>query len=228
MRAVILAAGIGSRLGDITNGLPKCFLEVNGKSIIQHQIDTLKSFGIKDILIVTGNKKHYFEKFKSQDIVLGYNPFFRITNVLGSFWFASEFLTEPFVYLHGDTYFESEVLNKLLSMPGNNLAVEFKKCGDEEMKVSVVNSGVVEISKSIKNADGEFIGVAKLEDFFEIKEMVSSLIEENAMSFFELVIMHLIRKNIRFNAVDVTGLVWEEIDFKEDYYGLLEKLSSSN
>ena len=65
MKAIFIAAGQGSRLGDITKDLPKPLIDVNGKSIIQRQIDLLRQNNIHEIIIVTGYKK---EKFTFKNI----------------------------------------------------------------------------------------------------------------------------------------------------------------
>ena len=140
MKAIIMAAGIGSRIKDFTGEKPKSFLEINNKSIIQHQIDTFKNCGIQDIILVVGYKKECFDYFKGQGITIVYNPFYKSTNVLGSFWFAKDLIDEPFIFSHADTYFEPQILSKLLESPGNNLAIDFKQCGEEEMKVIVENN----------------------------------------------------------------------------------------
>jgi NDP-sugar pyrophosphorylase family protein len=52
MKAIIVAAGVGSRLGDLTKNLPKPLLDVNGKSILEHQIELFHKFGIKDVMMI--------------------------------------------------------------------------------------------------------------------------------------------------------------------------------
>ncbi len=225
MKAIILAAGMGNRIKELTGGKPKGFLEINGKSIIQHQVDELKRVGITKIAMVTGYKKELFQDFKKQGIELLYNPFYRGTNVMGSYWFAKDFLDEPFVYCHGDTYFEPEILDLLIESPGNNLAVEFKECGKEEMKVKVVNGEITEISKEMTESVGEFIGIAKFEDFSEINAKMEELIDEHYGSFFERVIAGLLRSDIRFKAIDIGDRIWEEVDFKEDYENLKKRVA---
>jgi len=224
MKAIILAAGKGSRIKEITDGKPKSFLRIGDKTIIQHQINVLKNSGIEKIIIITGYKKDYFEDFKKDGIIILYNPFYEITNVLGSFWFAKDHLTEPFIFLHADTYFHPKILQLLKKYPGNNLAIELKKCGEEEMKVKIKEGLVIEISKEMTESDGEFIGIAKIENFKEIKNIVEELIETNTTSFFEVTFTALIKKGITFNVTDIGNLIWEEIDFKEDYNNLLTRL----
>ncbi len=77
MQAIIMAAGRGSRLGNLTDDRPKSFLEVDGESLIDHNIKMLYAFGIREIKIVTGYKNEMFEEhFKGdENIELIYNPF---------------------------------------------------------------------------------------------------------------------------------------------------------
>jgi choline kinase len=225
MKALILAAGMGNRIKEITGGKPKGFLEINGKTIIQHQIDVLKAAGITKIAMVTGYKKELFQVFKKQGIELLYNPFYRGTNVMGSYWFAKDFLDEPFVYLHGDTYFEPEILDLLIASPGNNLAVEFKDCGKEEMKVKVEQGEIIEISKEMTESAGEFIGIGKFDDFPEINSKMEALIDEYYGSFFERVITGLLGSHIKFKAINIGDRIWEEVDFKEDYENLKKRVA---
>lgn len=224
MKAIILAAGEGNRIKEITDGKPKGFLKILGKPIIQHQIDTLKKAGIEDITIITGYQSNLFKQFADQGVRLQYNPFYRTTNVMGSFWFARGLLNEPFIFMHGDTFFEPDILAALLHTKGNALAVEFKECGGEEMKVKVRNNFLIEISKEMTESDGEFIGVAKIEDFEEVKSKLDELIEHYYNSFFERIITGMLDLNILFSTVDVGDSIWEEVDFKEDYESLVQRL----
>lgn len=226
MKAIILAAGMGNRIKEITGGKPKSFLKVLGKPIIQHQIDALRKAGIEDINIVTGYKNTLFKQFTDQGVKLLWDVFYNTIqhNVMDSFWFARELLNEPFIFIHGDTFFEPDILTRLLCTEGNALAVEFKDCGKEEMKVKVMDQVITEISKEMTESDGEFIGLAKFEDFEAIRSKLDELIEDNHGSFFEIIISSLLGTDVLFHAVDVGDNIWEEVDFKEDYENLVQRL----
>jgi len=62
MQAIIMAAGKGSRLGSLTENMPKSFLEIKGFKMIEYNISMLHAFGIKDIIIVTGYQSDMFEE----------------------------------------------------------------------------------------------------------------------------------------------------------------------
>ena len=79
MKAIIIAAGLGSRLGNLTNDKPKCLLEVAGKSLLQHQIDTLKSCGITNISVIKGYKK---EKINYPGLKYYINDDYQNNNIL--------------------------------------------------------------------------------------------------------------------------------------------------
>ena len=224
MKAVIMAAGVGNRIRGLTDGRPKSFLEVEGKPIIAHQIESIREVGIDSIIIVTGYRREAFQQFVGEGVTLLYNPFYKNTGVLGSFWFAKEYLNEPFLFMHADTYFEREILRRVLARQGNAFAVEFKACGAEEMKVTVREGLIVDISKEIKSADGEFIGLAKIENFADVKRMTEAVIEDYPGAFFEKVLHELIREGLKCQAVNIDNLIWEEIDFEEDYFNVLKKL----
>ena len=78
MNGVILAAGRGSRIADITDDLPKSFLELGGKTIIDHQMEALRAAGIDKTVIVIGYRMQLFiEKYANDpNITLVKNPFF--------------------------------------------------------------------------------------------------------------------------------------------------------
>jgi len=234
MQAIILAAGKGNRISQLTEGMPKCFLDVNGTTIIDHQIGLIRGRGISDITIVTGYRNELFEeRYGAQaDIRLEYNPFFESTNVLGSFWFGMKHLNGDFLFMHADTYFENTILEILIEKNGEIvLPIDRKKCGEEEMKVTLDGEDrVVRISKQIpsESSHGEFIGVAKIcgGAVALVKQYAEFYMKRQLFTeFFEVALQKCIDDGGLFpEIVDVAGLVWNEIDFPEDYEHLLKRL----
>jgi len=123
--------------------------------------------------------------------------------------------------LNGDVVFGKPLIEAILKEAGSGLAVEFKACGEEEVKVKLENNRIIEISKQVALADsaGEFIGVALFrkamrEAFWQsLKEQVEQ--EKNMKDYFEGALDKIADK-VNMIAVDITGLPVVEVDFPED------------
>lgn len=227
MRGIILAAGKGSRFGDQSGDKPKSFLEINGKKIIQHQVDALRTLGVSEIFIVVGYKSWLFEEeFKDQsDVTLLKNPFFVACNVLGSLWFASDYMTTDFYFMHADTIYDPEILPLLENAKGEiRFAVEFKSTVEEEMKVLVKDGIVTQVNKtmSCEDAHGEFTGVARISATAapKVKKWVKQIIEKDQElnTFFEYALQKMINsREVQVTAIDIGKCRSIEIDFAEDY-----------
>ena len=226
MQAIIMAAGKGSRLGELTGGNPKSFLEIHGKKLIEYNLEILKKIGVNEIIIVTGYKSEAFEELVKDipNVKLAYNPFYEMVNVIGSFYFGMEYLHDDFLYIHADTLCDPAIFKKMVSSSADVvLPVEFKLCDEEAMKVRTENGKVVQITKQmpVENAEGEFIGIA----FFRKnvisslkKKVIEVLKEKRFTEYFESAIQKLIDdRQYNIQTVSMDKLFWSEIYFKEDY-----------
>ncbi len=226
MQAIIMAAGKGSRLGNLTAGKPKSFAELKGRKLIEYNLKLLEQFHVDEIILVTGYQSEQFEELVKdrKNIKIVYNPFYEMVNVLGSFYMGMEKLHDDFIYLHADTLCEPSIFEKLVKMESDvTLPVDYKTCDDEAMKVRSCNGKVAEITKQMPNelAEGEFIGMASFRKKVlpALKEKTKQLMKEKAFgAYFESAVQRLIDKEV-FNiiAVPTEGAFWAEIDFIEDY-----------
>ena len=119
MKVIILAAGQGTRLRPLTDNCPKCMVEVNGKSIIERQLDTMRACGIKeeDITIVAGYRNDVLkEKFKDTKIRFIVNEDYETTNMVCSFMCAKNLLESEYDVLvsYGDIIYGEEILKKIV------------------------------------------------------------------------------------------------------------------
>lgn len=226
MQAIIMAAGKGSRLGDLTGHRPKAFLEINGIKLIEYNIALLHEYGVKDIIIVTGYQSEQFEKLSQgiEGIRCVYNPFFEIVNVLGSFYMGQDYLSEDTIYMHADTLCSPDIIKELIDRNGDMiLPVDFKACDEEAMKVRTCDGYITEISKDISCdvSEGEFIGIAKVskEILSDLRIAVKKLMKEKQFnSYFERAIQELIGfHKYKLEVLPTENRFWAEIDFKEDY-----------
>lgn len=228
--AIILAAGVGSRLGARTEGAPKCLVEVAGASILDRQIEALREAGVRRLVIVTGygaDRVRAAVAASAPDLEAEFvhNPAFADTNVLYSWRLGSVRLSGDHYYLHGDTVFEPALLARLRDQGTGSavLSVDTHACAAEEMKVRVSDGRIVEISKTMDpgHALGEFTGVMRVDAgaLGLLRQHAEHLLErdQGRSMFVEAAVQRLIDADPRaVDWVDITDLRWREIDFPED------------
>src|ERR1700741_2930668 len=118
MKAVILAAGRGTRIRSVHGEHPKCLIEVDNGTILDHQLDALAMVGINDVAIVVGYEKEQIIAHVNARTLLSprirfiENPAFAITNNIYSLWRALEWIRgDSFIVLNADVIFDADVLN---------------------------------------------------------------------------------------------------------------------
>ena len=227
MRGIILAAGKGSRLNGSAGDAPKCLMQLGGRSLIERQIDTLRSSGLDDIVVVVGCQSLRVRRICGKGITYVENGRYAETNSLYSLWMARPLLYEGFVVLNCDVLFHPALLQDLLtSRHENALLLGYREAnqplfGDEEMKVKVRHGRVVDMSKTMDptEADGENLGIVKFgaRGAAALVAIMDRLVAENRLrewaprAFAEFAQQHPL------HAVGTRGLPWIEIDFPDDY-----------
>ena len=117
--ACLLAAGTGSRLRPLTDSVPKCLTEINGKPILGRLVSCLREQGFQRLVVVVGHLEHCIRRFLDDcagDLVVEYvrNPLYRTTNNIYSLWLAGSEIRESFLLLESDLIFEAPLLEGLL------------------------------------------------------------------------------------------------------------------
>ncbi|RKX20792.1 MAG: phosphocholine cytidylyltransferase family protein [Candidatus Zixiibacteriota bacterium] len=213
MKAVILAAGMGLRIG---KPVPKALLELpSGESILSRQVRIFKSEGIEDISVVVGYKKELIMSH-IPDVRFIFNPEYRNTNTAKSLLCALEGVEDDIIWANGDLVYDENILTLLKSQRFNTIVVNNAKCGEEEVKYLVDKSGnVISISKEIENGQGEALGINLIKKK-SIKVFIEALNECKDTDFFEKAIQILIDRGVIFKHLDVSDYRCIEIDFEED------------
>ncbi len=102
MKAIILAAGRGSRMNHLTDDIPKCLVKLNGKSLLSRQIESLRKAGISEIGIVTGYKHELLRNVADFEF---HNPHWADTNMVSSLVCADSWLRyEPCIVSYSDSF----------------------------------------------------------------------------------------------------------------------------
>lgn len=214
MKAVILAAGIGSRL---KSELPKSLTELpDGKTILARQVDILKESKAEEIIIVVGYKKEEIIK-RFPELTFVYNPDFETTNTSKSLMLALQSTKKnDILWLNGDVCLDKEVVLRVLQKGGNAIGVNSEECGEEEVKYRTDESGkIIEISKNVKLAEGEAVGV-NLISKKDFSVFIEKLVECEDNDYFERGIELAVNDQVDFSPVDISGCRCIEVDFKED------------
>jgi choline kinase len=172
MRAIILAAGSGLRLGEFTQDIPKTLVDVNGESILERQISLLKEYGINEIFVVTGYKR---EKHVLKNIEYIFNARYSETEQLTSMMVARGKIFGDVLIIFGDIIFDSDILQQVLASNDDitiPIDLDWKKSYEEEPnkpadifwlnRKEIGKISAKEISLESKNEVGEFLGIIKL------------------------------------------------------------------
>jgi choline kinase len=230
MKAVILAAGVASRLRPLTNHTPKCLLKVSSKSILELAIENLLANKITEIIIVTGYLENMIRdfiglRFPELNITLIYNEFYNSTNNIYSLWLAMNALNgDDMLLMDSDIVFNSQIIEKLCSSEKENcLALKRHDLSDEEIKVKIDQKGrVLEIGKEVEisEAAGESVGIELfggevIPVLFKIIDR-KILIEKNVNQFYEAAFQELVSSNHEIYVVDISEYFSMEIDTAED------------
>ena len=158
VHAIILAAGMGKRLG---GSIPKPLTNlVNGKTIMDFQVERLsKIVGVKNIIVVVGYKKEMImEKFPQLSFVC--NDAFAQTNTSKSLLLALKKVDDDVIWLNGDVYFDADAPKLLLNTGFSCCLVDRKRCGPEEVKYDLnEDEFICHISKNVAEPQGECLGV---------------------------------------------------------------------
>lgn len=233
MQAIIMAAGKGSRLGDMTTDRPKSLVEIKGRSLLDINIAMLHKHGIRDITIVTGymDEKIVEATKDVSGITYAYNPFYEFANVIGSYYMGMNNMRDDFVYLHADTICDVTIFEELLEAEGDIvLPVDTKPCDDEAMKVRIDNDKITKITKNmpIEEAAGEFIGIMKISKrtITDLNKCTQDVLRRKEYKeYFEAAVQGIINMNkYDIRMIDTKGKFWAEIDFLEDYERAVEEV----
>ena len=223
MKAVILAAGIGSRLG-ISEPKPLTKLK-NGESILQRQVECLSEYiGINNIIAIVGYKKELImESFPN--LLYVYNDFYDTTNTSKSLLAGlNKIEEEDVLWLNGDVVFEKELLPQIIQCPESCMAINTNSVGEEEIKYNLFEDGTIkDVSKAVNPALGEAVSINKiiLSDLHQFK---ANLEKCHNQDYFEKALELSIQNGMKVIPVDISDYLCMEIDFVDDLKQINKKI----
>ena len=215
MKAIILAAGIGSRLG---NSDPKPLTKLkNGESILYRQVEYLSKYiGINNIIMIVGYKKDLImESFPN--LIYVYNNFYDTTNTSKSLLAGLHKIEhEDVMWLNGDVVFEKELLPKIIQCSQSCMAVNTNSVGEEEIKYNIFDDGNIKgVSKTTFPALGEAVGINKVMTA-DLPLFKANLEKCNSQDYFEKALELSIQDGMKIIPMDINKYLCMEIDFLDD------------
>ncbi|MBA3668255.1 MAG: phosphocholine cytidylyltransferase family protein [Sphingomonas sp.] len=231
MKAIILSAGQGSRLGSLTHNRPKCLIELNGRSLLDRQLDALAANGIDEAVVVTGFRDDQIEASLMRRGEAGprvrtlFNPFYQVADNLGSLFMAREELAGDVLVWNGDTLVSETLMARVLANRGQDgicVTIDRKDRYDEDdMKVIAGEGGRLRaIGKRIATGvNAESIGLLAFRG--DGAERFRHAIErgmrtKEGTTIWYLRVIHHLAQNSAVWTLDIAGEQWGEVDFPED------------
>ena len=236
MKAIILAAGHGSRLLPLTLTTPKCLVEVGCRAILDHQLDAVAAAGFEGAVVVGGYRidqiaAHLSARDDGVPTELVFNPFWGIANSIGSVWAARAYLDAPFALMNGDTLFDAAILRAALGDRGGDrgadtgsgvkLVIEpLVTPGLDDMLVEADGDHIVAVGKHLvgHQATDRSLGLIVSTGGGAYAEALRAVIgEEDGIHAYHHAVVRRTAETVGVRAVRIAGDVrWQEIDRPED------------
>ena len=221
MQAVILAAGLGSRLTAASGGKAKALVEIGGRPLILHQLEALADHGVGPVMVVVGHQADELQRVIGDRAEIILNDRFAETNSLYSLWLAREWVTGPFVLLNCDLFFDPVILDQLLEEQGNVLVYDSTSSrGREQTKVALKQRRVVDLGKDLpaSSARGESLGMLKFEadGASAMLSTADHLIRAGNNDAWVIEATRAVCNEVPIYGVNIAGQAWAEIDFPYD------------
>ncbi|MEO6113365.1 MAG: phosphocholine cytidylyltransferase family protein [Sphingomicrobium sp.] len=230
MKAIILSAGQGSRLGHLTSDRPKCLIDFNGRCLLDRQLDVLAANGVGEAVVVTGFADEQIEEVLSRRnggprVRTMFNPFYQVADNLGSLFIAREELAGDVLVWNGDTLVSESLMARVLAnreQRGICVTVDRKDAyDDDDMKVIADRDGRLRaIGKRIPSGvNAESIGLLAFrgDGAARFRHAIERAMRtKEGTTIWYLRVIHHLAQDSDVWTLDIAGEEWGEVDFPED------------
>lgn len=234
MKAILLAAGRGTRISRMVKEIPKSTLPVKGVPLIQLTVDMLQRTGIETVVCVGYQQRMIREALRDYDVTYYVNPFYDVTNSIASLWFAKEELEGDCLVINADVFFSDTILEMIVEDPHQVVMLVDKsrrKTGDYFFSTTD-NGCIKKYGKELplQYRSCEYVGVSKITEMFmpHFTKRMDELINASKHNlWWEDTLYSFTKENEhQIYTRDVDGLFWSEIDYFDDYERILNYFAS--
>ena len=228
MKAIILSAGQGSRLGHLVDERPKCLIDFNGRTLLDRQLATLESNGVQEAVVVTGFHDDRVEEALANRsggprVRTIFNPFYKVADNTGSLYMAREELAGDCLVWNGDTLVSNALMKRVVENERAGICVTIDRkpsYDDDDMKVVEDAGQLKAIGKRLSaGVNAESIGLlafraAGAERFRQAIEQ--ALRTPEGTTIWYLRVIHHLAQSSDVWTLDISGEEWGEVDFPPD------------
>lgn len=234
MKAILLAAGKGSRISKNIPNIPKSTLDINGTPLIIRTVTMLEKMGIETTIVVGYQYrviKELLKKYNCQ-VNIVYNPFFDVTNSIGSLWMAKDFLvSDDLIIANADVFWEEDILNQIINQDRQVFMLSDRtRADDGDYFFFVQDDKIVKYGKELtrEQRNCEYVGIAYINKDFvgKFKSRLLEMIDRQEHNCWWENVLYSLTDEQDIYSVDVDGKFWAEVDFIEDYERILNYAKS--
>jgi L-glutamine-phosphate cytidylyltransferase len=229
MKAIILSAGQGSRLGHLVDDRPKCLIDFNGRSLLDRQLDTLEANGVHEAVVVTGFHDELVNEAIARrsggpEVRTIFNPFYKVADNTGSLFMARGELEGDCLVWNGDTLVSRDLMRRVVANDRGGICVTIDRkdaYDEDDMKVVEEVGRLKAIGKRLPldRVNAESIGLLAFrsggaEHFREAIERAMRTPEGTTIWY--LRVINHIAQSADVWTLDINGEEWGEVDFPPD------------
>ena len=233
MKTVLLAAGVGQRLGAISGNRPKCLIEFDGVTLLRRHLRILEHYGMTEIIIVTG----YLPDLLAREVAntsaaaitrCVHNPDYTKGSLISMLTGLTDLQTDQdFILMDADVLYDHRIMERLVTTRHHNCILLDRnfEAGEEPVKLCVRDGRLVEFRKKINgnlqcDLQGESVGFFRFAPATALQLVRAAKYYlqrgENQQPYEECIRDLLLDRPEDFGYEDISGLHWIEIDFPED------------
>jgi len=219
--AVILAAGMGTRLKELGKSIPKGFLQLGDRPIVEESITCLLDVGIQNIIIITGHLAEFYTNLQRRypQVTTVHNPDYANSGSMYSLYCAHKCINSDFLLLESDLIYESRALKSVLDFPQENVVLLSGKTNSgDEVYVETSGQTITAMSKNyaslIQIPTGELVGICKISKllFHQMLDYASKRFQYSLKVDYETDAMVSVAKSYDIYYTLMNDLLWAEID----------------
>ncbi len=229
MKAIILAAGLASRLRPLTEILPKCLLELHGRTVMDYQIDVLRAAGIDDVLVITGHMGERIQEAMGDRVRYTSYADYASTNNLYTLHACAEHLDDSCIILFSDVLLSASAMQSLAeSSEDFSLLVDTSRVLAGTMRIVRDDRGITDLGGHIPTevGIGNFVGIAKFSKrgALLLRQELSRMVEEGGheQDYYVQALPRLAAAGEVIEPMEIQS-PWCEIDDADDYAAAKEE-----